>query len=94
MILSIVGLYIVKTIKAPLPKEKGAYSSILIIGDLSHRVVDQLATLIDNVFAPLLSNPKNHKDLPDVAIQDISRHVHSLRGTLYQVSFQVAFLNA
>ncbi|XP_035728185.1 dynein beta chain, ciliary-like [Vespa mandarinia] len=83
------GLYIVKTIKAPLPKEEGAYSSILIIGDLSHRVVDQLATLIDNVFAPLLSNPKNHKDLPDVAIQDISRHVHSLRGTLYQVKGQV-----
>ncbi|KAI4493969.1 hypothetical protein M0802_009345 [Mischocyttarus mexicanus] len=83
------GLYIVKTTKAPLPKDKCDYSSLLIIGDLSHRVVDQLATLIDNVFAPLLSNSNNHRDLPDVAIQDISKHVHSLRGTLYQVKGQV-----
>ncbi|KAK2575931.1 hypothetical protein KPH14_007294 [Odynerus spinipes] len=83
------GIYVVKTIKAPLPKEKNACSAVLIIGDLSHRVVDQLATLIDNVFAPLLSNPSNHKNLPDVAVQDISRHVHALRGTLYQVKGQV-----
>lgn len=59
--------------------------SMLILGDLSSRVVDQLATLVDNVFAPLLSKQQNHKDLPDIAIQDICRHVHSLRGTLYQV---------
>lgn len=60
---------------------------MLILGDLSSRVVDQLATLVDNIFAPLLSKAENHKDLPDVAIQDICRHVHSLRGTLYQVNF-------
>lgn len=48
-------------------------------------MVDQLATLIDNIFAPLLTNPENHKDLPEVAVQDICRHVHALRGTLYQV---------
>lgn len=58
---------------------------MLIVGDLSSRVVDQLATLVDNVFAPLLRKPDNHKDLPDVAVQDICRHVHALRGTLYQV---------
>lgn len=69
----------------PLPKEKEACSSMLILGDLSPRVVDQFATLVDNVFAPLLGKAENHKDLPDVAIQDICRHVHSLRGTLYQV---------
>lgn len=71
----------------PLPKEEEACSSMLILGDLSSRIVDQLATLVDNVFAPLLSKAENHKDLPDVAIQDICRHVHSLRGTLYQVNF-------
>lgn len=71
----------------PLPKEEEACSSMLILGDLSSWIVDQLATLVDNVFAPLLSKAENHKDLPDVAIQDICRHVHSLRGTLYQVNF-------
>lgn len=70
-----------------MPKEEEACSSMLILGDLSSRIVDQLATLVDNVFAPLLSKAENHKDLPDVAIQDICRHVHSLRGTLYQVNF-------
>lgn len=73
--------------QAPLSKEKEVCSSMLILGDLSSRVVDQLATLVDNLFAPLLSNAENHKDLPDIAIQDICRHVHSLRGTLYQVNF-------
>lgn len=72
--------------QAPLPKETDILSSMLILGDLSPRIVDQLATLVDNVFAPLLSKSENHKDLPDVAIQDICRHVHSLRGTLYQVN--------
>lgn len=79
------GIYAVKVKQAPLAKEKEACSSMLILGDLSPRVVDQLATLVDNVFAPLLSKSENHKDLPIVAIQDICRHVHSLRGTLYQV---------
>lgn len=58
---------------------------MLLTGDLSHRVVDELATIVDNIFAPLLCKPDNHKELPAVAVQDISRHVHSLRGTLYQV---------
>lgn len=81
------GIYAVKVEKTPLPKDEEACSSMLILGDLSSRVVDQLATLVDNIFAPLLSKAENHKDLPDVAIQDICRHVHSLRGTLYQVNF-------
>lgn len=64
---------------------------MLIVGDLSHRIVDQLATLVDNVFAPLLTKPENHKDLPEIAIQDICKHVHALRGTLYQVIKQLIF---
>ncbi|XP_066581161.1 dynein beta chain, ciliary [Prorops nasuta] len=83
------GIYAVKVKQTPLPKDKDACTSMLIVGDLSHRVVDELATLVDNVFAPLLSKHENHKDLPDIAIQDIGRHVHSLRGTLYQVKGQV-----
>ncbi|KAK0086060.1 hypothetical protein PV325_003945 [Microctonus aethiopoides] len=83
------GTYAVKVQMAPVPKDIEACSSMLIIGDLSNRVVDELATLVDNIFAPLLSKHENHKDLPDIAIQDIRRHVHSIRGTLYQVKGQV-----
>lgn len=71
---------------AVVPKERDACAALLLTGDLSHRVVDELATIVDNIFAPLLCKPGNHKELPGVAVQDISRHVHSLRGTLYQVS--------
>ncbi|KYN05431.1 Dynein beta chain, ciliary [Cyphomyrmex costatus] len=83
------GVYAVKVTQAPLPKDKEACSAMLIVGDLSHRIVDQLATLVDNVVAPLLTKPENHKDLPEVAIHDICKHVHALRGTLYQVKGQV-----
>lgn len=81
----VAGVYAVKVKQAPLPRDKEGCSAMLIVGDLSHRIVDQLATLVDNIFAPLLTKPENHKDLPEIAIQDICRHVHSLRGTLYQV---------
>ncbi|XP_015596133.2 dynein beta chain, ciliary [Cephus cinctus] len=83
------GTYAVKVNMAAVPKDKDGCSAMLIMGDLSHRVVDELATLVDNIFAPLLSKPENHMKLPEVAVQDICRHVHSLRGTLYQVKGQV-----
>lgn len=78
--------------QTPLPKDKEGCSNMLIVGDLSHRMVDQLATLVDNIFAPLLTKPDNHKDLPEVAVQDICKHVHALRGTLYQVMKQPKYI--
>lgn len=69
----------------PVPKDKPGCIRTLILGDLASRVVDELATLVDEIFAPLLSNPENHKELPEIAVQDLAKHVHSLRGTLYQV---------
>lgn len=81
----VTGVYAVKVTQEPLPKDKEACSAMLIVGDLSHRIVDQLATLVDNIVAPLLTKSENHKDLPEVAIHDICKHVHALRGTLYQV---------
>lgn len=86
---TVAGVYAVKVKEAALPKEKEACSTMLIVGDLSHRIVDQLATLVDNIVAPLLTKPENHKDLPEVAIHDICKHVHALRGTLYQVIKQL-----
>ncbi|XP_043280362.1 dynein beta chain, ciliary isoform X1 [Venturia canescens] len=83
------GTYAVKVKLEPVPKERDKCSEMLIMGDLSNRVVDELATLVDNIFAPLLSKPENHKDLPEIAIQDICKHVHAIRGTLYQVKGQV-----
>ncbi|XP_046594204.1 dynein beta chain, ciliary [Neodiprion lecontei] len=83
------GTYAVKVKLIPVPKDKTGCIKTLILGDLASRVVDQLATLVDEIFAPLLSNPDNHKELPEIAVQDLAKHVHSLRGTLYQVKGQV-----
>ncbi|XP_034940720.1 dynein beta chain, ciliary [Chelonus insularis] len=83
------GTFAVKIRMTPVPKDAEGCASMLIIGDLSNRIVDELATLVDNVFAPLLCKSENHKDLPEIAIQDISRQVHLIRGTLYQVKGQV-----
>ncbi|OXU27164.1 hypothetical protein TSAR_014516 [Trichomalopsis sarcophagae] len=83
------GVFAIKMKIMVVPRDKEACAAMLLTGDLSHRVVDELATIVDNIFAPLLCKPDNHKELPGVAVQDISRHVHSLRGTLYQVKGQV-----
>ncbi|KAJ8682462.1 hypothetical protein QAD02_018254 [Eretmocerus hayati] len=83
------GIYAIKMKPSPIPKERDDCVAMLLTGELSHRVVDELATLVDNIFAPLLSKPENHPRLPQVALADIARHVHSLRGTLYQVKGQV-----
>ncbi|XP_063983406.1 dynein beta chain, ciliary [Diachasmimorpha longicaudata] len=83
------GTYAVKTRMTPVPKDVESCAAMLIVGDFSNRVVDELATLVDNIYAPLLSKHENHKNLPEVAVQDICRHVHSIRGTLYQVKGQV-----
>jgi hypothetical protein len=42
------------------------------------------------VFVPLLSNPANHKMWPPIVAQDILKHVHSLKSTVYQVKGQVS----
>lgn len=39
---------------------------------------------------PLLSNPDNQKKWPLVVAQDIQKHVHSLKSTVYQVKGQVS----
>ena len=42
------------------------------------------------IFVPLLSNPSNHKKWPPVIAQDVKKHVHSLKSTVYQVKGQVS----
>lgn len=89
----IAGTYAVKVRMTPVPKDIEGCASMLILGDLSNRVVDELATLVDNVYAPLLCKSENHKDLPEIAVQDISRQVHLIRGTLYQVKHTLVYFD-
>ncbi|KAF4519850.1 hypothetical protein B566_EDAN005192, partial [Ephemera danica] len=64
--------------------------SLLVVGDLAVRPIEELAALVDEVFVPLLSNPTNHGAWPVAVAQDVRRHVHSLKSTVYQVKGQVS----
>lgn len=77
------GVYFVKKVIAPVPKD--APEEMLIIGDLAIKTIDHLASLVDEVFVPLLCNHDNHEKWPTVVAQDVNKHVHSLKSTLYQV---------
>ncbi|KAG5897820.1 hypothetical protein JTB14_011820 [Gonioctena quinquepunctata] len=81
------GVYFIK--KAQIPVSKTVPSETIISGDLSSKIIDQLASLVDEIFVPLLSNPMNHTKWPAVIAKDVHKHVHSLRSTVYQVKGQV-----
>lgn len=81
------GVYFIK--KQPVEVPKVNCADVLIVGDLATRAIDQLSCLVDEVFVPLLSNPDNHKGWPVMVAQDVEKHVHSLKSTVYQVQGQV-----
>lgn len=41
------------------------------------------------MFVPLLSNEENHDKWPEMVAQDVQKHVHNLKSTVYQVKGQV-----
>ncbi|KAL3274198.1 hypothetical protein HHI36_015614 [Cryptolaemus montrouzieri] len=81
------GVYFVK--KAVVAVSKSAPNETIISGDLSCKVIDQLASLVDEILVPILSNSSNHDLWPTVIAKDIQKHVHSLKNTVYQVKGQV-----
>lgn len=58
-------------------------------GDLATKAIDQLSSLVDDVFVPLLSNEENYDDWPEIVAQDVQKQVHNLKSTVYQVKGQV-----
>ena len=47
-----------------------------------------MATFVQ-VLVPLLSNERNHEQWPHVVSQDVLRHVHNLKSSVYVVAGQV-----
>ncbi|NXA70989.1 DYH9 protein, partial [Mohoua ochrocephala] len=47
------------------------------------------AALVEEVIVPILTNRKNHQGWPRVVSQDIIRHAHSLKSTVFKVVGQV-----
>lgn len=82
-----VGVYFIKKRPEPIPKEESA--EFLVFGDLATKAIDQLSSLVDDVFVPLLSNEENYDDWPEIVAQDVQKQVHNLKSTVYQVKGQV-----
>lgn len=84
------GVFFMKR-REGIPKElsKDQIRAALLFGDLSQFPIDQIAGVIDNVFVPVLLNPKNTEKWPSVVIQDLRRHVSNLKNNIYVVSGQV-----
>lgn len=61
----------------------------MVFGDLATKAIDQLSSLVDDVFVPLLSNEENYDDWPEIVAQDVQKQVHNLKSTVYQVKGQV-----
>jgi dynein heavy chain, axonemal len=81
------GVYFVKKQLAPIPFENCA--DYLIYGDLATRTIDQLSTIVDEIFISMLSNPENHEGWPIMVARDVQKHIHSLKSTVYQVQGQI-----
>ncbi|XP_063077561.1 dynein axonemal heavy chain 9-like [Engraulis encrasicolus] len=75
-------------------KSKGALTvdtmkSELFYGDLSNNLLEQFSALVEEVVVPVLSNGRNHNQWPQVVSQDVLRHIHSLKNTVFVASGQV-----
>ncbi|TPX70381.1 hypothetical protein SpCBS45565_g01824 [Spizellomyces sp. 'palustris'] len=58
----------------------------LTMGDLSANPLEFLSVLLEEVYLPLLTNPKNLESWPEVVASDVLRHFHQLNGAVYVIS--------
>lgn len=59
----------------------------VIFGDMSHHPVEDLSILVDEIFFPILHNPRNHECWPKLIVEDVLSHLQELRNTIAEVSF-------
>ncbi|KAJ8313224.1 hypothetical protein KUTeg_009222, partial [Tegillarca granosa] len=79
--------YFAKRSRDPLPKDP-SFKNALLYGDLSYAPLDHLASFVDQVLVPVLSNTRNHEKWPQVVSADVVRHVDGLKNNVYVVSGQ------
>lgn len=58
----------------------------LFMGDLPASPLDFLSNILEEVYLPLLSNPKNLESWPEVVANDVIRHFHRVNGAVYVIS--------
>ncbi|KAI8914343.1 dynein heavy chain and region D6 of dynein motor-domain-containing protein [Gorgonomyces haynaldii] len=58
----------------------------LMMGDLAANPLDFLSIVMEEVYLPLLTNPKNLESWPEVVANDVLRHFHALNGAVCVIS--------
>ncbi|XP_022235142.1 dynein beta chain, ciliary-like, partial [Limulus polyphemus] len=86
-ILKAKAVYFIKHVKEAVPKEN--IHKALMYGDLSSSPLEQLQAVIDEVFAPILCNPQNHRRWPKVVADDIVQHVLDFQSTMFRITGQI-----
>lgn len=65
-------------------------SQILIFGDMSSSPVNDLSVILDDIVYPILSNPQNQSEWPEVVKKDVDFHVQELRNVIAEVNYFVS----
>ncbi|KAA0725373.1 Dynein heavy chain 9, axonemal [Triplophysa tibetana] len=55
----------------------------LIYGDIVHSPLVYFSEVVNEVVVPMLSNKRNHHNLPQVVSQDLIRHVHPFKNSVF-----------
>ncbi|MCJ8738378.1 hypothetical protein PDJAM_G00035190 [Pangasius djambal] len=61
----------------------------LMYGDMSYSPLEQFSALVEEVVVPVLLNKDNHCQWPHVMSQDLMRHIHALKSSVFVMSGQV-----
>ncbi|XP_032902051.1 dynein heavy chain 11, axonemal [Amblyraja radiata] len=80
------AVYIFKKVKCPILKEN--YRKNLVFGHLAGTPLNQITTLVEEIFVPVLSSKRNHRAWPHFISQDVDRHVEAIRNKIYVVNGQ------
>ncbi|KAL6475225.1 hypothetical protein MHYP_G00162650 [Metynnis hypsauchen] len=58
-------------------------------GDMSSSALEQFSAFVEEVVVPVLLNNKNHCQWPHVVSEDLMRHIHALKTSVFVVAGQV-----
>lgn len=61
------------------------FREVVSFGDMGGKPIEELSVLMEGVFVPILSNPKNQQGWPKVVCEDVELHVRTFKNTVEQV---------
>ncbi|KAF5280421.1 hypothetical protein FQR65_LT03230 [Abscondita terminalis] len=75
--------YFIRRVPEPITREN--IKDVLLIGDVSHKPVEDIGCLVEDMFLPLLSNPLNQEGWPPIIATDVVKHAFDFKNKVYQI---------